>query len=136
MNVNDFTISKNKCDCVIEQATELRALLSYNSDEMIEINKVRALAAINTAMDSLKELKLFVDEVSMEKSKPALDGVISSCEELSKTNEAMSKCNEYFKTSDGFFDYFVNRKTGEKKFKLDENDVEVESNLDDFWRGL
>lgn len=66
--------------------------------------------------------------------RPKLQDVIHTCEEMSKNNEAKSQCNEYFKTSDGFFDYYVNRKTGEKKFKLGENDVEVESNLDDFLR--
>jgi hypothetical protein len=34
--------------------------------------------------------------------------------------------NEYYKVSDGWFTYYVNVKTGEKKFKLDETDVCVE----------
>ena len=42
--------------------------------------------------------------------------------------------NEYYKFSDGFFTYYVNTLTGEKKFELAEGDVEVESNLDDFNR--
>ena len=41
---------------------------------------------------------------------------------------------KYYKMSDGFFDFYVNVGTGEKKFKLDENDVLVEANLDDFSR--
>ena len=44
--------------------------------------------------------------------------------------------NKYFKVSDGFFTYFVNKDTGEKKFELDENDVEVEPELDDFSREM
>lgn len=42
--------------------------------------------------------------------------------------------NRYYKTSDGWFDYYVNVATGEKKFKLDEGDIEVECNSDDFHR--
>lgn len=42
--------------------------------------------------------------------------------------------NEYYKVSDGFFTYYVNQTTGEKKFSLDENDILVNSDLDDFMR--
>lgn len=42
--------------------------------------------------------------------------------------------NKYYKTSDGWFDYYVNVETGEKKFKLDEYDVCVERKRDDFYR--
>ena len=42
--------------------------------------------------------------------------------------------NKYYKLSDGFFTYFVNVENGKKKFSLDENDVLVESDLDDFCR--
>lgn len=42
--------------------------------------------------------------------------------------------DEYYKTSDGFFTYYINKTTGEKKFRLDENDILVNSNLDDFMR--
>ena len=41
--------------------------------------------------------------------------------------------NEYYKFSDGFFTYYVNVKTGVKKFNLDKDDVLVERNLDDFY---
>lgn len=51
----------------MDKAKELKALLSYGSEEMIIGNKTRALSAINTMMNSLNELKLFVDEVSVEK---------------------------------------------------------------------
>lgn len=40
--------------------------------------------------------------------------------------------NRYHKFSDGFFTYYVNSATGEKKFKLDPGDVEVEWEPDDF----
>jgi len=39
--------------------------------------------------------------------------------------------NEYYKFNDGFFSYYVNRKTGEKKMDLNNCDIEVEHNIDD-----
>jgi hypothetical protein len=44
----------------------------------------------------------------------------------------MAKNNEYFKFSDGWFTYYVNKATGEKKFQLDDGDVEVDYDQDDF----
>ena len=40
--------------------------------------------------------------------------------------------NEYYQFSDGWFTYYVNVKTGDKKLTLDKDDILVESNLDDF----
>ena len=41
--------------------------------------------------------------------------------------------NEYYKTSDGWFDYYVNIATKEKKLYLDKGDIEVDApKLDDF----
>lgn len=48
--------------------------------------------------------------------------------------EKREKENKYYKFSDGFFTYYVNVKTGEKKFSLDKIDLLVKSNLDDFCR--
>ena len=42
--------------------------------------------------------------------------------------------NKYYQFSDGWFTYYVNVETGEKKFSLDKDDVLVENNLDDFNR--
>lgn len=42
--------------------------------------------------------------------------------------------HKYYQFSDGFFTFYVNAETGEKKFSLDENDILVGSNLDDFVR--
>lgn len=43
--------------------------------------------------------------------------------------------DEWYKVNDGWFTYFVNKKTGEKKFALEDGDVEVEPpKMDDFWR--
>ena len=40
--------------------------------------------------------------------------------------------NEYYQFSDGWFTYYINAKTGDKKLTLDKDDILVESNLDDF----
>ena len=51
--------------------------------------------------------------------------------------ENMEKCgkiNEYYKFSDGFFTYYINAKTGEKKFMLGNDDLLIDPNLDDFLR--
>ena len=42
--------------------------------------------------------------------------------------------NKYYKRSDGFFTFYVNTQNGEKKFSLDETDILVEGDLDDFCR--
>ena len=42
--------------------------------------------------------------------------------------------NKYYKVSDSWFDYYVNVATGEKKFTLDQNDICVERQADDFCR--
>ncbi len=42
--------------------------------------------------------------------------------------------NEYYKVVDGFCTYYVNKSTGDKKLKLDENEVEIEREVDDFTR--
>lgn len=48
--------------------------------------------------------------------------------------EKIKKTNEYYGFSDGFFTYYVNAKTGQKKFRLDNGDLLVKPNLDDFCR--
>ena len=48
--------------------------------------------------------------------------------------EKREKRNKYYEFSDGFFTYYVNVKTGEKKFSLDNGDLLEEANLDDFCR--
>lgn len=138
---------KDKVILYGETHTEITDLLANNVRIANEQNKAKAQRIYLNWIEFINSLKSvglcglqpeyvsdFKEHESVENK--SLDSVIKSCEEISKNNEVKSSCNEYYKTSDGFFDYFVNRKTGEKKFKLDENDVEVESNLDDFWRGL
>lgn len=48
--------------------------------------------------------------------------------------EKYEKTKEYYEFSDGFFTYYVNAKTGEKKIRLDSGDLLVEPKLDDFCR--
>lgn len=45
--------------------------------------------------------------------------------------------NEYYKFNDGFFTYYIDKITGEKKFELDKNDVVIDGEFDDFirWKG-
>lgn len=62
-SVKENDMGKKNCDWVIEQAREVKALLSYNSTSMIAMNKVRALSAIETAMSSLRDLKAYIESV-------------------------------------------------------------------------
>lgn len=59
--MNDFLINKTHCDWIIEQTKELKELLSYESTNMICLNKGRSIACINTIEDSLRELKYFLE---------------------------------------------------------------------------
>ena len=42
--------------------------------------------------------------------------------------------NKYYQINDGWFTYYVNVETDDKKFKLDKNDVLVAHRPDDFYR--
>lgn len=55
--------NKANCDRVLEQVGELKTLLSYHSEEMIVLNQTRVLSEIDTAMDSLRELRAYVEDV-------------------------------------------------------------------------
>lgn len=48
----------------------------------------------------------------------------------------MRVMNEYYLFNDGFFSYYINKQTGEKKFKLDKNDKLVLAECDDFTREI
>ena len=61
--ISDIAISKTHCDWIVKQAEELKALFSYNSDRMVELNKSRALADIETINNSLSELKLYIESL-------------------------------------------------------------------------
>lgn len=59
---------------------------------------------------------------------------IPTPEEYKQGLKGESMMNTYYKFNDGYFTYYVNTLTGEKKFELEEGDIEVESNFDDFSR--
>lgn len=61
--VNDVVIQKANCDWIVKQAEELKALFSYNSKSMVELNKIRALADIKAIKDSLEELELYINSI-------------------------------------------------------------------------
>lgn len=61
--ITENTIQKANCDWIIKQAKELKALLAYDSEQVIVLNKVRALSAIDTAMSSLRELQAYIESV-------------------------------------------------------------------------
>lgn len=62
MDITDRTIQKTHCDWVKAQANELKALLKYD-DTTFLLNKQRALSGIETAMQSLEELRLYINEL-------------------------------------------------------------------------
>lgn len=61
--ISDITISKAHCDWIVKQAEELKALFSYNSEDMVKKNKTRAMVDIETIKNSLSELKLYVESI-------------------------------------------------------------------------
>ena len=64
--IDDITIHKAHCDWIVKQAMELKALFSHNSERMVELNKSRALADIETIKNSLSELQLYVENLQEE----------------------------------------------------------------------
>lgn len=63
IDIDDLTIHKGHSDWVLEKAKELKSLLNYNSEDMVKLNKDRALADIITMQHSLAELKLYIEEL-------------------------------------------------------------------------
>ena len=57
---DDIIIMKAHCDNISEQATELKALFSYDSDKL---NKIRALADIEMIKNSLSELESYIKDL-------------------------------------------------------------------------
>ena len=62
IEVTDIAIQRTHCDYIVERATELKSLLSYNDGQIIPYNKTRALSSIETMMQSLEELKSFIEK--------------------------------------------------------------------------
>ena len=57
---DDIIIMKAHCDNISEQAIELKALFSYDSDKL---NKIRALADIEMIKNSLSELEFYIKDL-------------------------------------------------------------------------
>ena len=57
---DDIIIMKAHCDNILEQATELKALFSYDSNEL---NKTRALTNIEMIKNSIAELELYIKDL-------------------------------------------------------------------------
>ena len=62
-DIKDILIMKTNCAWIIEQSKTLKALFSYGSEEMVKLNKSRALSTIDTITDSLNELKLYIESL-------------------------------------------------------------------------
>lgn len=60
-NCFGFDYYINAMQCVVNDTKELKALLSYKSESMIERNKTRALCDINLAIENLQELKKAIE---------------------------------------------------------------------------
>ncbi len=60
--ITEQTIQKTNCDWIIAQANELKALLQYDKSTIL-LNKNRALISIETAKNSLEEIRLYIDEL-------------------------------------------------------------------------
>ena len=59
--INDFTICKTNADWILQQINELRALLSYKSENMIVLNKTRALSVLDCIKNSAEEMRLYIE---------------------------------------------------------------------------
>lgn len=58
--VDDIAIMKAHCDNISEQAIELKALFSHDSDKL---NKTRALTNIEMIKNSIAELELYIKDL-------------------------------------------------------------------------
>lgn len=63
--VNDFVFDSFISDLsfIRDDINMLKALLSYKSIQIIRLNKLRATAAIDLAMDSLRALRKSIEEI-------------------------------------------------------------------------
>ena len=67
MNATDVpekAIQKTHCDWVKVQVDEIKALLQHD-DKTILLNKQRALSDIETSINSLEEIQLYINELSL-----------------------------------------------------------------------
>lgn len=61
-NISEKTIQNAHCDWIKAQAIELKALLQYD-DITVILNKQRALSGIETAMQSLEEIRSYIKDL-------------------------------------------------------------------------
>lgn len=52
-----YDVYMKSMEWIVDQAKILKALISYRSNEMIDRNKILALASIGTSIEALEELK-------------------------------------------------------------------------------
>lgn len=55
-------MQKEHCDWIKAQAVELKALLKYDNETVI-LNKQGALSGIETAIQSLEEIRSYINEL-------------------------------------------------------------------------
>lgn len=77
--IPEKAIHMSHCDWIVEQAKELKALIGYDSQERVLLNKARALSCIETMKHSLSELELFIENIKEKEG--SLDAAINTCEE-------------------------------------------------------
>lgn len=58
MVVTDNQICKTHCEVIIEDAKEIKTLLDYDDDRMIELNYTRLMADIEQIKNSIIEIEL------------------------------------------------------------------------------
>lgn len=59
-NQEKYNVQKRYCDCIIQDANELRALFSHKNDSMMNYNFPRALADVEAIKSALAEVEEFV----------------------------------------------------------------------------
>lgn len=62
IDILNIAIHKAHCDLIVEETKELKALFSYESKNMISLNKTRALSTIEAIRNSLLELESYIEE--------------------------------------------------------------------------
>ena len=58
MVVTDNQICKTHCKIIIEDAKEIKALLAFDDEQMIELNYTRLMADIEQIKNSISEIEL------------------------------------------------------------------------------
>lgn len=80
------------------------------------------------------EIKIPKGMTDEEEISDYISDVTGFCHEGFELDDSEVESSYFYETSDGFFTYYVNSVTGEKKFELEEGDILVERDVDDFFR--